>query len=219
MIRLILMLLTVGVLDAMIGNNDNYVYCALPAIAGMAIGTALSAGGQMAANAVNNENAKGASARQYEYQQLLNAQGMGLTRDQMRYQQQLTKDFYDYTYDKESYRSQLMQLQDAGLSIGLMYKGNSGVGGQTVQPNANVSGGSAGLAMPEGINGMALMQGMKMDAEIKLLNAQANKLNVDANKTKGVDTQEALARIDKLIADTQNVEIKNILEKYKKASF
>lgn len=122
-------------------------------------------------------------ALQNQYQQQAAAQS-----------QQYAKDYWDYT----NAENQVQHLKNAGLNIGLMY-GQSGAGGM------GASGGAyqASPEQPQGNPvGMALQvqqleqQRRMNDAQIALAEAQANKANTEANKIGGVDTQEALKRIE-----------------------
>lgn len=122
-------------------------------------------------------------ALQNKYQQLAAAQS-----------QQYAKDYWDYT----NAENQVAHLKNAGLNIGLMY-GQSGAGGMGAT-------GGARQESPEQPQGnpvtMALQtqqieqQRRMNDAQIALAEAQANKANTEANKISGVDTQEALKRIE-----------------------
>lgn len=122
-------------------------------------------------------------ALQNQYQQQAAAQS-----------QQYAKDYWDYT----NAENQAAHLRNAGLNIGLMY-GQSGAGGM---------GASGGVRQespdqPQGNPvGMALQvqqieqQRRMNDAQIALAEAQANKAGAEAKKISGVDTQEALKRIE-----------------------
>lgn len=108
--------------------------------------------------------------------------------------QQYAKDYWDYTNTE----NQVQHLKNAGLNIGLMY-GQSGAGGMGASGGAH----QAAPEQPQGNPvGMALqIQQMEQqrrmnDAQIALAKAQANKANTEANKIGGVDTQEALKRIE-----------------------
>lgn len=128
---------------------------------------------------------KNIMALQNKYQQQAAAQS-----------QQYAKDYWDYT----NAENQIRHLKDAGLNIGLMY-GQSGAGGM------GASGGAHQLApdQPQGNPvGMALQvqqieqQRRMNDAQIALAEAQASKATEEAKKIGGVDTQEALKRIEGL---------------------
>lgn len=108
--------------------------------------------------------------------------------------QQYAKDYWDYTNTE----NQVQHLKNAGLNIGLMY-GQSGAGGMGASGGAH----QAAPEQPQGNPvGMALQaqqieqQRRMNDAQIALAEAQANKANTEANKIAGVDTQEALKRIE-----------------------
>lgn len=129
---------------------------------------------------------KNIMALQNQYQQQAAAQS-----------QQYAKDYWDYTNTE----NQVQHLKNAGLNIGLMY-GQGGAGGM------GASGGAAHQAAPEQPQGnpvgMALQvqqleqQRRMNDAQIALAEAQADKAGAEANKIAGVDTQEALKRIQEI---------------------
>lgn len=149
-------------------------------------------------------------ALQNQYQQQAAAQS-----------QQYAKDYWDYTNTE----NQVKHLKNAGLNIGLMY-GQSGAGGM------GASGGAHQAAPEQPQNnpiGMALQvqqleqQRRMNDAQIALTEAQVNKTDAETNKIAGVDTQEALKRIeemgskiDNLIADKNYKEAETELSKAKK---
>ena len=108
--------------------------------------------------------------------------------------QQYAKDYWDYTNTE----NQVRHLKNAGLNIGLMY-GQSGAGGMGASGGAH----QASPEQPQGNPvGMALQvqqieqQRRMNDAQIALAEAQAEKAGAEATKISGVDTQEALKRIE-----------------------
>ena len=108
--------------------------------------------------------------------------------------QQYAKDYWDYTNTE----NQVAHLKNAGLNIGLMY-GQSGAGGMGASGGAH----QASPDQPQGNPvGMALQvqqleqQRRMNDAQIALAEAQAEKAGAEATKISGVDTQEALKRIE-----------------------
>lgn len=110
--------------------------------------------------------------------------------------QQYAKDYWDYTNTE----NQVKHLKNAGLNIGLMY-GQSGAGGMGASGGAH----QAAPEQPQGNPiGMALQvqqleqQRRMNDAQISLAEAQADKAGAEANKIAGVDTQEALKRIQEI---------------------
>lgn len=122
-------------------------------------------------------------ALQNQYQQQAAAQS-----------QQYAKDYWDYT----NAENQVKHLKNAGLNIGLMY-GQSGAGGMGASGGAH----QASPEQPQGNPvGMALQvqqleqQRRMNDAQIALAEAQAEKAGAEATKISGVDTQEALKRIE-----------------------
>lgn len=105
------------------------------------------------------------------------------------------KEFYQMQYKDNSPGNRVKQLEEAGLSVGLMYgNGASGTGGSVAAPNvpqAHVNTGDMGLGLQNRI----------MQAQANNLEADANLKNVQANKLGGVDTDKAGAEIDVLKAD------------------
>lgn len=110
--------------------------------------------------------------------------------------QEYAKEYWDYT----NAENQKQHLINAGLNPALMY-GQSGAGGM----------GASGGSRQEGVDqaqgnpiGMALQvqqieqQRRMNDAQIALAEAQASKAEEEAKKISGVDTQEALKRIDEI---------------------
>lgn len=108
--------------------------------------------------------------------------------------QQYAKEYWDYTNTE----NQVEHLKNAGLNVGLMY-GQSGAGGMGASGGAH----QAAPEQPQGNPvGMALQvqqieqQRRMNDAQIALTEAQASKAKEEAKKIGGVDTQEALKRIE-----------------------
>lgn len=126
---------------------------------------------------------KNIMALQNQYQQQAAAQS-----------QQYAKEYWDYT----NAENQVRHLKNAGLNVGLMY-GQSGAGGMGASGGAH----QAAPEQPQGNPiGMALQvqqieqQRRMNDAQIALAEAQAKKAEEEAKKIGGVDTQEALKRIE-----------------------
>lgn len=110
--------------------------------------------------------------------------------------QQYAKDYWDYT----NAENQAKHLRNAGLNIGLMY-GQSGAGGMGASGGAHQSSPEQPQGNPVGmaLQVQQLEQQRRMnDAQIALAEAQASKANEEAKKIGGVDTQEALKRIEGL---------------------
>ena len=140
-------------------------------------------------------------ALQNQYQQQAAAQS-----------QQYAKEYWDYTNTE----NQVQHLKNAGLNIGLMY-GQSGAGGMGASGGAH----QAAPEQPQGNPvGMALQvqqieqQRRMNDAQIALAEAQAEKTRTEANKIAGVDTQEALKRIEEAAS---RIELNLKEGKYKEA--
>ena len=122
-------------------------------------------------------------ALQNQYQQQAAAQS-----------QQYAKDYWDYTNTE----NQVEHLKNSGLNIGLMY-GQSGAGGMGASGGARQESPDQAQGNPVGmaLQVQQIEQQRRMnDAQIALAEAQANKANEEAKKIGGVDTQEALKRIE-----------------------
>lgn len=122
-------------------------------------------------------------ALQNQYQQQAAAQS-----------QQYAKDYWDYT----NAENQIAHLKNAGLNIGLMY-GQSGAGGMGASGGARQESPDQPQGNPIGmaLQTQQIEQQRRMnDAQIALAEAQASKAKEEAKKIGGVDTQEALKRIE-----------------------
>lgn len=105
---------------------------------------------------------------------------------------------YNAIYSPEA---RVKQLQDAGLSVGLMY-GNGGAGG-TGELRGPQGGGAGGQRMQV----MAPMEGAQLallGSQIKLNEAQANKSNAEAESTRGEEGTIGAAQVQNYMADTDN---------------
>lgn len=100
---------------------------------------------------------------------------------------------YDRTYQDQSYANQVAQMDAAGLSPGLMYgkggAGGGGAGSTTGAPMGATGATGAGSAADPNMQLQALMSlrqvrmsERKNEAEIKLLNTQAEALEAEAGK-------------------------------------
>lgn len=124
-------------------------------------------------------------ALQNQYQQQAAAQS-----------QQYAKDYWDYT----NAENQVNHLRNAGLNIGLMY-GQSGAGGMGASGGARQESPDQAQGNPIGmaLQVQQIEQQRRMnDAQIALAEAQAKKAGAEATKISGVDTQEALTRIEEI---------------------
>ena len=118
------------------------------------------------------------------------------------------------TWEKTGAEAQRKQLEKAGLSVGLMY-GKGGAGGTT-------QGGSAGSVSAAGVSAQNSMgMGLLQMAQLKNIEADTNKKNVEANKIGGVDTQEtaqrvqeSMARIESIKQNVKNAETQNTISQY-----
>lgn len=108
--------------------------------------------------------------------------------------QEYAKDYWDYTNTE----NQVEHLKNSGLNVGLMY-GQNGAGGMGASGGARQESPDQAQGNPVGmaLQVQQLEQQRRMnDAQIALAEAQANKAGAEANKIAGVDTQEALKRIE-----------------------
>lgn len=124
-------------------------------------------------------------ALQNQYQQQAAAQS-----------QQYAKDYWDYT----NAENQVNHLKNAGLNIGLMY-GQSGAGGMGASGGARQESPDQAQGNPIGmaLQVQQIEQQRRMnDAQIALAEAEAEKAGAEAKKISGVDTQEALKRIEQI---------------------
>lgn len=116
--------------------------------------------------------------------------------------------------DLNSPAARVKQLEDAGLSTSLMY-GSGGSGGSAAATTASQGSGAGGQ---QGKTPQSAMEGAQLGlmlAQIRNLNADAEKKKVEATKTAGVDTQaqqqsieESKQRVNRLITEVGN----NMLE-------
>lgn len=122
-------------------------------------------------------------ALQNQYQQQAAAQS-----------QQYAKEYWDYT----NAENQVNHLRNAGLNVGLMY-GQSGAGGMGASGGARQESPDQAQGNPIGmaLQVQQIEQQRRMnDAQIALAEAEAGKARAEEEKISGVDTQEALKRIE-----------------------
>lgn len=99
---------------------------------------------------------------------------------------------YDYTYNKQSYAAQRKQLEDAGLSVGLMYGGGAagagmGVGGSA--PQGGTTGGTAGMAQPFHIDPLTMAQIENIKADTKNKEQENEQISANTAYTQELTTQ------------------------------
>lgn len=132
--------------------------------------------------------------KQWEYNQKIMALQNQYNQQAAAQGQQYAKDYWDYT----NAENQAQHLKNAGLNIGLMY-GQSGAGGMGASGGSRQEGVDQAQGNPVGmaLQTQLLEQQERMNnAQIKLAEAQASKAKEEAQKIGGVDTQEALKRIE-----------------------
>nr|DAQ79623.1 MAG TPA: hypothetical protein [Microviridae sp.] len=115
-------------------------------------------------------------------------------------------------WEDTNYAAQIEQMKKANLSPGLMY-GQAGAGGGTVS-GAQGQGTTQPIdkSIEMKLKGQELgLQLANLASQIKLNESQANKNNVEANKTSGVDTELVKTSIENLISQTKNEKDRNTL--------
>lgn len=146
-------------------------------------------GGGIVGLGIDMATAKWRMRQQMEQQRKMQEMQIQGQKEMGKYNQDLALD----TWNKTNYEAQRKHMENAGLSVGLMY-GQGGGGGATTASNpGGVTGGTAempnlGMGMQTGI------QAATAAANIKLMESQANLNNVEAKKKGGADTAEAEAR-------------------------
>ena len=136
-------------------------------------------------------------------------EGMGL---QYQYNNQMAeanqernKELWDYT----NFEAQRKHLEQAGLSVGLMY-GNGGAMGASTAGGQGSGVQKPGNPTEAAIQSKALgIQMQQMQSQTALNTASAAKQMAEAEKIRGVDTDAAKASINNIIAQTNNEEAKN----------
>ena len=139
---------------------------------------------------------KKAMKEQWKYNKNIMALQNQYQQEAAKQSQQYAKDYWDYTNTE----NQVKHLENAGLNIGLMY-GQSGAGGMGASGGARQESPDQPQGNPVGmaLQIQQLEQQRRMnDAQIALAEAQADKAGAEANKIAGVDTQEALKRIQEI---------------------
>lgn len=139
--------------------------------------------------------------KQWEYNQNMMALQNKYNQQAAAQGQQYAKDYWDYTNTE----NQVAHLKNAGLNIGLMY-GQSGAGGMGASGGAKQEGVDQAQGNPVGmaLQTQLLEQQERMNnAQIKLTEAQAEKAGAEATKISGVDTQEALKRIERIASQIE----------------
>lgn len=148
--------------------------------------------------------------RQYKQAKRLQKLEMQGNKQMFEYQRQLQMQMWQDT----NYGAQVQQMKEAGLSPGLIY-GGSGAGGATVGGGgASVTGQHAPVGGGEGVAGMGMMMELAMmKAQKDLLESQARKNNVEANKAEGVDTEKTKTEIEQILQTIKNQQAQEELTK------
>jgi hypothetical protein len=110
----------------------------------------------------------------------------GLMNQQMQNQMMLNQQGHNLQMDmwnKTNYGAQVEHMKKAGLNVGLMY-GGGGAGGTTTGSQGGGSAAGGNAPAPMDIGNM-VMQGQMLASQIKVNEAQAKKLEADAERTSG----------------------------------
>lgn len=148
--------------------------------------------------------------KQVEQQKKLTDIQVAANKELADYGMGISKEMFDYT----GYEAQRKQMEAAGLNPALMY-GHAGEGGSTIAGGAGSAG--AGHASDEASQKMTRIQqqGMalqlsKLGSEIAMNKAQAKKLEAEADKTAGVDTELAKANIKNITQGIKNKVVQEV---------
>ena len=108
-----------------------------------------------------------------------------------------------------NFGAQRAEMEDAGLSVGLMY-GNGGAGGASTSGGQGSGPGNPGTqAVGTGLQAKALeLQNKQIESQIAVNMATAEKTAAEAKKIAGVDTKQAEASTENLIQATNNEKIR-----------
>ena len=131
----------------------------------------------------------GSAARQYKYNKKLMQEQARLNEQAAEKAYGRTREMYDYDYSKHTYAAMRGQMEDAGLSVGLMYGGggSAGVGGGSTGEMAQggASLGAVGPGADYKADPLILTKMKATDAEINLANANAEKARAEAKRIAG----------------------------------
>lgn len=175
---------------------------------GLLEGMGTGAAGQIVGQGLGMIFGKANDDRQAEQAQRLQDIQVGGMKNMADYNANIAKNMWDYT----NVENQVKHMDNAGLSVGLMYRG-VGAGGATTSAGGGGSGVAAATpADPNARTGL----GMQLGAQLALMDAQRENIQADtankkaiAEKTAGIDTTEAQARTAKTGAETTNQEFNN----------
>lgn len=119
--------------------------------------------------------------------------------------QQRNKEMWDYT----NFENQRAHLENANLSVGLMY-GQGGAGGASTSGAQGQGTGNPGTnAVGMGLQAKQIeLQQKNVESQIALNMATANKTEAEAKKIAGVDSKNVEANTENLIQATNNEKIK-----------
>lgn len=179
----------------------------------MGLGAIIGGAGQIIGAATGFKNLLGLSGGNWEDQMEQQFQNekemMGL---QNQYNQAMAqanhernKQMWDYT----NFENQRAHLENAKLSIGLMY-GNKGAGGASAAGGQGSGPGNPGTnAVGTGLQARALeLQNKQIESQIAMNMAQTEKTAAEAKKIAGADTKQTEANTENLIQATNNEKIR-----------
>lgn len=155
-------------------------------------GAAVSAGSGMISDIANLIGQRQREKRYNKQQEKL----MGMQHLNQKALNEQGKELAMQMWNETNYSAQRKHLEDAGLSVGLMY-GQGGGGGTTANSGSggSAASGSAAPIQPMDINAL---QHAGTLASIELTKAQAKKTEAEEEKIRGVDTDLGRKQIDNL---------------------
>ncbi|UPW41225.1 DNA pilot protein [Sigmofec virus UA08Rod_4822] len=204
-----------------------------------AVGGAISGGMGLISAGINAAVANKQQKRQHKYNKELMGIQQGYQQDNMALTHQLNEESadnadartralkQDYWDMYESPEAQRRALEEAGLGVGMMYGGGAQGMGMSNPQGAQAAGAATGAAgvpssgLPHvdmsGLNNLALLP--ERIAQIDKLKEEARALKIEndakepvAKEKESVSLETSKQQLDKLAAETQNVEAKTTLE-------
>lgn len=154
--------------------------------------------------------------RQLEQQEKLTKLAEESGKRMGQFEQQLAKDMFDYTAEYNLPANEMKRLKEAGLNPALMYGLGGGEGGSTAgagTANAAQGGQASDEASMRSAQasemGMGIQAGMAQ-AQIRVLNSQADKNEAEATRTAGTQTELDRATIAEITERTGNYQIQRV---------
>ena len=185
-------------------KKEKYLtYTAIAPLVAFGIAQGISTLGGLAVDAIGRKRQMKQNRELAEIQQKNN---LAIMAKQNEYQMKM--------WENTNASAQVEQYKKAGLNVGLMY-GGSGQGGQSQLGSTS---GGAGQGQAGGqVHGMEIQQAMQMamlQSQLEVNKSIASKNNAEAEKTKGVDTEETISKIEQLKQITTNAKVQEAIMRY-----